>query len=96
MAGHPEGLRPVTYCLPFYLQGQWDGILCSAAHGLGLGSLQSSAQQECRSGLLPPRSYGRLSVTGDQGLFQAWGMARGWLWHGMRAWAWTGKAVTRW
>lgn len=65
MEGHPEGLRPVTYCLPFYLHRQWDGILCSPARGLGLGPLQSSAQQERHSGLLPPHSYGRVSRPWD-------------------------------
>lgn len=90
----------MTYCLPFYPHGQWDGILCSPARGLGLGSLQSSAQLQCHSERLLPRSYrkvsqskqecpgtpwprwdgssrGKLLVTGDQGLFQAW------RWHGL-------------
>lgn len=61
MPGQPEGPRPVTYCLPFYPHRQWNGILCSPARRLGLGSLQSSAQRERRSWLLPPRSYGRVS-----------------------------------
>lgn len=51
----------MTYCLPFYPHRQWNGILCSPARRLGLGSLQSSAQRERRSWLLPPRSYGRVS-----------------------------------
>lgn len=34
MPGQPEGPRPVTDCLPLYLHGQSNGIVCSPARGI--------------------------------------------------------------